>query len=388
MSQSSPKLNSSDLNDFLTKEYKILLGLNVNKNTAEDSVIKFFESKNMTNNDWDLFWIVFADLQIKCGTLSDYIAKKALEVIDSGRELNNWGNLFEIEKYFNKMKWSFPQINMLCPKVKEDLSSITSQGLIDREEGNKNVNSLFNEPGIFEAVKEQYKIKNNIETPDVVLPNYVQDYLNNANTYSHIWAYKKSKNNYLKRKEILEELRERIVSYKPFSNKIPKPFTFSIEWTVGDVIAYKIENSDNMISSYNNKYILFRIVKINRIPVSKIITNLAYEDQVLISIYDYADYILPTKDQIKYIDYLPFESNFTKSRRQTMSVTVSFYGQLRDFKKMNYIKLFSDEDFINNAEDYIINASTLGSHLFITGLPAVVCNHHLRYYKSKENTIN
>ena len=365
MSQSSPKLNSSDLSDFLSKEYKILLGLNVNKNTAENAVIKFFESRRMTDKDWDLFFIVFADLQIKCGTLSDNIAKRAIEVINSGRELNNWRKLFEIEEYFNKMKWGFPQINMLCPKNEEDLNGYTVQDLIDREECNKNINSLFSKPGILDAVKEHYKIKNSIETPIVVLPNYVQEYLINANTYSHIWAYKKSKNNYLKRKEILEELKERIGSYKPFSKKIPKPFTFSIEWSVGDIIAYKIENPDNKISSYNNKYILFRVVKINRIPVSKIITDLAFEDQVLICIYNYADYILPTKDQIKYIDYLPFESNFAKSKRQTMSVKVSFYGQLRDFKKMNYIKLFSDEEFINNAEDYIIKASNLGNNLFI-----------------------
>lgn len=47
----------------MSQEYRILLGLNVNNVDAEDAIIKYFEPKNITSEDWDLLWLIFADLK-------------------------------------------------------------------------------------------------------------------------------------------------------------------------------------------------------------------------------------------------------------------------------------------------------------------------------------
>ena len=66
------------------------------------------------------------------------------------------------------------------------------------------------------------------------------------------WKKEESEKNYIKRKEVIQELENKLNSEMPKEKRVYPQRNYVCEWEDGDVLVYKIKE----IGEYNNKYIV------------------------------------------------------------------------------------------------------------------------------------
>ena len=88
---------SNDIAEDIKFRYKDLLGNGYSNEDASQIIIE--ENLNELDNEEILiFWLSFALIQWKLGRLQENIKNKALEIIDSGVELENWNEDLKLKK--------------------------------------------------------------------------------------------------------------------------------------------------------------------------------------------------------------------------------------------------------------------------------------------------
>lgn len=70
--------------------YKEILGDGLSSEEATSAIIEMYNEEIEDEEDGPVFWISLADTQWKCGRLLESIKQKAIEIIDSGIDLEKW----------------------------------------------------------------------------------------------------------------------------------------------------------------------------------------------------------------------------------------------------------------------------------------------------------
>ena len=77
-------------------------------------------------------------------------------------------------------------------------------------------------------------------------------------------------------------------------------------WPVGSLLAYRIISSDNphvTQSPFFGKYVLLRIVKINRIPITNLAPSAGWDECMLVGLYNWVGDSIPHPDIIHNLEY-------------------------------------------------------------------------------------
>ncbi len=123
------------------------------------------------------------------------------------------------------------------------------------------------------------------------------------------WNSKGNEKNYLKRKKVLDELRNVILSPMPPAKKIKKPTVHHCPWRVGSLLAYRIVSNKNYLSGHpcNNKYVLLRVVRIDKNPVSKLFDTGYYDESMMVGLYNWIGSEIPDPSIVQNLEYTPVE---------------------------------------------------------------------------------
>lgn len=169
---------------------------------------------------------------------------------------------------------------------------------------------------------------------------------------------------YKKRKQILEQLRYNLVNIvnpeKKKFPKCPKYYRFKTEWKIGDLLIYKMtspilewgesvqpKNKERFIKTQKmieSGFLLLRVVKISKIPVSDICPDLDYSSSAVVMLYDWLGDVLPTENEIAQLKFRPFVNNYWGKKKTLVSSICLEVEDLKKAEKWCGISLFKTEE--------------------------------------------
>lgn len=126
------------------------------------------------------------------------------------------------------------------------------------------------------------------------------------------WFNKKDS---IKREKILLDLKNQLIGEQIQRRKVAKPKCEKAIWKENDIIAYHlvniVENQWKKPSDYwfYGKYVLLKIVKVIRTPVSKIMPELVSDEWMYCSIYDWIGDEIPNVQIIDNLNFHPISYN-------------------------------------------------------------------------------
>lgn len=104
----------------------------------------------------------------------------------------------------------------------------------------------------------------------------------------------------------LQRIYEQLHSPMPPKKKVRKPSAPRCPWPVGSLLAYRICNNDNLKKDpCFGKYILFRVVKIDRTPITQIIPTDVYKERLRIAVYDWIGDSIPDPKIVETLKFTP-----------------------------------------------------------------------------------
>jgi len=118
-----------------------------------------------------------------------------------------------------------------------------------------------------------------------------------------------------KRQAVLDKLKKQLESEPVPRKKISKPKRERAIWRENDVVAYHLvnifENEYRKPSDYwfYGKYILLKIVRVDKKPISHIMPELACDEWMYCSVYDWIGDSIPDMDIVKDLNFHPFKYN-------------------------------------------------------------------------------
>jgi hypothetical protein len=100
-----------------------------------------------------------------------------------------------------------------------------------------------------------------------------------------------------------------LLSPMPPAKKAKKPTLNHCPWPVGSLLAYKIVSNKEQLSEHPcfNKYVLLRIVKIDRSPITKILPEEYYNESMIIGLYNWIGNEIPDQNIVEELEYIPFD---------------------------------------------------------------------------------
>lgn len=140
-----------------------------------------------------------------------------------------------------------------------------------------------------------------------------------------------SKKDCIKREKELLILKNQLIGEQIQRRKVPKPKCEKAIWNENDIIAYHlvniVENQWNKPSDYwfYGKYVLLKIVKVIKTPVSKIMPELVSDEWVYCSIYDWIGDEIP---DMKIIDNLNFHPISYNEYRKEHDYVANIYSKV------------------------------------------------------------
>lgn len=132
---------------------------------------------------------------------------------------------------------------------------------------------------------------------------------------------------YQERKEVLEGLKYKLINIvneerKKFP-KCPKYYRDKTQWEVGDLLTYKmlspifewgdcvkLEDKTRFCKAQElikGRYLLLRVVEIDKTPVSSICPELDYSSSAVVMLYDWVGDMLPTSEDISRLKFKPID---------------------------------------------------------------------------------
>lgn len=125
------------------------------------------------------------------------------------------------------------------------------------------------------------------------------------------WDIPGNERNYKKRKKVLQELKETLTSPMPPQKNMRKPSVKHCPWKVGSLLAYKIVSDKEYLQDKRckNKYVLLRIVRISRRPISSLFDTGYYDESMLVGLYNWIGDAIPDPKIVQDLEYVPLDGS-------------------------------------------------------------------------------
>ena len=142
------------------------------------------------------------------------------------------------------------------------------------------------------------------------------------------WNTAGNEKNYKKRKKTLSELKETLLSPMPPAKKIKKPTVHHCPWKVGSLLAYRIVSHPDYLQGRpcHGKYVLLRVVRIAKHPVSNLFDTEYYDESMLVGLYNWIGSEIPDPQIVHSLKYIPV--NEAVSRKPTGPINLSILDEL------------------------------------------------------------
>lgn len=82
----------------------------------------------------------------------------------------------------------------------------------------------------------------------------------------------------------------------PGEKKISKPTVTVSPWKSGDLLAYKIVSGTSKYKEFSNKYVLLRVLKVIKHPISSYVEEKYYDETILLGLYNWIEDSISQKD--------------------------------------------------------------------------------------------
>lgn len=120
------------------------------------------------------------------------------------------------------------------------------------------------------------------------------------------WNTTDNQKNFLKRKKVIEELYETLMSPVPTEKKVRKPTVHHCPWRVGSLLAYRIVTNFKLKNDpLFGKYALLRVIQVDKHPVSKIVPTAMYDETMLVGLYGWVGDEIPNPNIVDKLEYIP-----------------------------------------------------------------------------------
>lgn len=144
---------------------------------------------------------------------------------------------------------------------------------------------------------------------------------------------------YQRRRKVLKDLESKLINEKKERKKkfpkCPKRYRYKTEWEVGDLLAYKmlspmfkwgelvdaddkrkLQKAQELIK---DKYVLLRVVAVDKMPVSSVCPELDYSSSAIVMLYNWVGDKLPSDNEIHQLEFKPLVSEYRKKMKKIVS---------------------------------------------------------------------
>lgn len=165
------------------------------------------------------------------------------------------------------------------------------------------------------------------------------------NSGKDLERWEEDKKLYEKRKKVLEDLKERLNTKQPEEKKIRKMIFTRLNWNVGDILLYQIQEEDLKDHKWYGKYVLLKVMGTEKLTIGYLEKDKYYHEKELISIYNWignAEIDLKKINQLKIILLNDFIDPYGEDIKELVG---EYHLNKRELKRMN-IKVIKND--INN----------------------------------------
>lgn len=166
------------------------------------------------------------------------------------------------------------------------------------------------------------------------------------------WDIKGAEKDYEKRKKVLENLRETLLSPMPERKKIKKPTVIISPWKPGDVLCYQLNLESIKEEKYYGKYVLLRVLKVLRKPFSVIKQDEYFQEDILFALYDWVGDEPPEGDITKELEYIPLEDFEDIVLGRIYGNCGNLWWTKRQLKDKNITVIGNDPSYENNVPKF------------------------------------
>lgn len=321
MSIIGTKIFSDEYAAIVRDEYRTLIGFGFPDEEAERLVINYFIDGDNKTETAATFWLALSLAQWNVGRLSDHVKERAIDVIDSGFDLIKWEKAIEYETKFatDKKIYNFSIINDLMEQTQLDLSTATGIERVKKMEEMQNLKDLHS----------YCTVKSDIAEKAQPIPPVIKDepYL-----FDILMINGKARKKYEKRKEELKLLRLKLMSPQTFK-KVAKPYFTPSPWDEGDIVTIKLKGLIGDIARFNDHWVIFPILCVKKKPVSRIIPQLATNDEVTVGLFNFMNTMPPSRLDIEKAQYIPFR---IFKDTDTKGIWLSFYSAKKEINQWQW----------------------------------------------------
>lgn len=132
----------------------------------------------------------------------------------------------------------------------------------------------------------------------------------------------KNEKEYQQRKTVLQKLEKTLTSPQPPEKKVKKPMMRRCPWKEGSLLAYRISMNPQLVKSpVYKKYVLIRVIRVNKEPVSKILRTELYDETMMIGLYGWIGESIPDPRIVDHLHYIAMnKSDFSELRNADYSL--------------------------------------------------------------------
>lgn len=152
------------------------------------------------------------------------------------------------------------------------------------------------------------------------------------------WNTSGNEKNYKQRKKALKELRETLLSPMPTAKKVKKPTVHHCPWKVGSLLAYRIVSDKGYLRGHpcSLKYVLLRVVRVDKHPVSKLFDTEYYEESMMVGLYDWIGDEIPDPKIVRSLKYIPIKE-YAPTPIAVTTFESLFNGLPREIKEVSHL---------------------------------------------------
>jgi hypothetical protein len=156
-----------------------------------------------------------------------------------------------------------------------------------------------------------------------------------------IWEESADSKEVAKRKSVLEKLKADLLSPPLPQRKVSKLRFQKHRWDVGDIISCKIILDRDKYRWTHNKYVLFRVTEIDKNSLSRIKSDLVYDEWVRVILYDWMGDNIPDETAIEKTDYFIYaQPNGWDKSPGVHLITLNWFPKYYELKLVKHDKNF------------------------------------------------
>ena len=336
------KIYSDSLATAIRDDYQKLIGFGIADQETEEIILKAYKGIHENEAYHSIFWIALAYTEWRLGRLSDRVKAKAIEVIDSGEDLKKWKKVVDLEPRLKKDNAALMAkiFSSLADRSKRNPENKTDHPYEDQDYYNDNVNHLVNFSKTLSGTDNH-----NAEEP--------LDLSDDPFTYGIFRINGSAKKKLELRKKELQDFRTMINEVLP-KKKVSKPYYTESPWKVGDCFSFQLSELTGDHALLNGQWVAVRVIRIQQTPVISFLPDLAQDDDIYVSFYDYLGDHAPSAEEIKNADYMPISifKGLGNKLEDHKGLHLSLYGRKRKLKEWNWILVDHNEQFAQDHPDF------------------------------------